>query len=324
MRSGLVSTIIPVYNRPTLVVEAIESVLAQTYRPIEIIVVDDGSTDSTAAVVEQMMTAHPEISLLRQPNSGPGPARQKGIEAASGEFIQFLDSDDLLAPEKFARQLALLEKHPECGASYGWTIRYSLGSDKDLTPAKWTSRKFDSMFPSFLSDRWWDTSTPLYRATLILQNGPWLNLRQEEDWEFDCRLAAQGVRLTMVEAIVSETRVVPESRLSLMGSSDPIMLRDRSVARGKILQHAAIAGIEPDEPHMRHFIDSSFLVARQCAAAGLVTEAETLVRHLNKVAPRKLMSLYLLSGKYIGLQRTTQLAEGAHRILRRGKERAVS
>ena len=98
MRSGLVSTIIPVYNRPTLVVEAIESVLAQTYRPIEIIVVDDGSTDSTSAVVEQMMTAHPEVSLLRQPNSGPGPARQKGIEAASGEFIQFLDSDDLLAP----------------------------------------------------------------------------------------------------------------------------------------------------------------------------------------------------------------------------------
>ncbi len=322
MLDGLVSTIIPVYNRPALVVDAIRSVLAQSYRPIEIIVVDDGSTDDTGDAVEQMMAVHPEISLLRQPNSGPGPARQKGIEAASGEFIQFLDSDDLLAPEKFEKQVGQLRKYPECGACYGWTIRYSLGSAKNTTPVKWTGMKFESMFPSFLSDRWWDTSTPLYRAELIRNNGPWLNLRQEEDWEFDCRLAAKGVLLSMVEAIVSETRVLPENRLSLAGSSDPAMLRDRCVVRRKILKHAATAGIEPQEPHMRHFVDSSFLVARQCAGVGLVKEAEELVRHLNKAAPRKLMSLYLLTGKYIGFQRTTHIAEGAHRILRRDRERA--
>jgi len=323
LREGLVSTIIPVYNRPELVIEAIQSVLTQTYRPIEIIVVDDGSTDNTARVVEQMMAAHPEISLLRQSNSGPGPARQKGIEASTGEFIQFLDSDDLLAPYKFEKQIGQLRQQPECGICYGWTIRYSLGGAKDMTPVKWTGRKFDSMFPSFLSDRWWDTSTPLYRAELIRQNGPWLNLRQEEDWEFDCRLASKGVLLTMVEAIVSETRVLPENRLSLAGSSDPSLLKDRCVVRGEILRHAAAAGLGMEEPHFRHFLGSSFLVARQCASAGLNREAEVLVQSLNKVVPRKLMSLYLLAGKCFGFQRTTRIAEAAHRILRQRKGNAA-
>lgn len=263
MRDRLVSTIIPVYNRPTLVIEAIRSVLAQTYRPIEIIVVDDGSTDGTPEAVEQMMLAHPEINLVRQLNSGPGPARQKGIDVASGEFIQLLDSDDLLAPGKFEKQVAQLDLHPECGICYGWTVQYPLGGARNKTPVKWTGRKFDSMFPSFLAERWWDTSTPLYRTDLVVGNGPWLDRRQEEDWEFDCRLAAKGVRLASVESIVSETRILPQSRLSFAASTDPSLLRDRCAVRIEILMHAAAAKIEHDDPFMRHFMNSSFLVARQ-------------------------------------------------------------
>jgi glycosyltransferase involved in cell wall biosynthesis len=90
---GLVSTIIPVYNRPALLREAVVSVLAQTYRPVEIIVVDDGSTDETGHEAEALAEAHPEVHTIHQENGGPGAAREMGRLAASGEFIQYLDSD---------------------------------------------------------------------------------------------------------------------------------------------------------------------------------------------------------------------------------------
>src|SRR5262245_61954525 len=97
MIEDLVSTIIPVYNRAGMLREAVESVLAQTYRPIEIIVVDDESTDDTRCVAEALASTNSkEVRVIHQSNSGPGLAREAGRQASRGEFIQYLDSDDLL------------------------------------------------------------------------------------------------------------------------------------------------------------------------------------------------------------------------------------
>jgi glycosyltransferase involved in cell wall biosynthesis len=116
----LVSTIIPVHNRARLLREAVASVLAQTYRPIEIVIVDDGSTDDTAAVADELARSSPEtIVVIHQPNGGPGAARQRGLERARGSFIQFLDSDDLLLPGKFTAQVGALRRQPDCQISYG-------------------------------------------------------------------------------------------------------------------------------------------------------------------------------------------------------------
>lgn len=101
-----VSVIIPTWNRAREVREAIDSVLAQTYRPIEVIVVDDGSTDETPAVLGSYGDA---IRTIRQENRGVSAARNAGIAAASGELIAFLDSDDTWLPAKIERQVALLE-----------------------------------------------------------------------------------------------------------------------------------------------------------------------------------------------------------------------
>src|SRR5262245_34526643 len=109
MIRDLVSTIIPVYNRPDLLVDAVHSVLAQTYRPIEVIIVDDGSTDSTPQIARDLADRHPQvIRWIRQTNGGPGRARQTGLETARGEYVQYLDSDDLLLPRKFELQVAAL------------------------------------------------------------------------------------------------------------------------------------------------------------------------------------------------------------------------
>ena len=112
---GLVSVIIPVHNRPGVLQEAVRSALEQTYRPLEIVIVDDGSSDSTGLVADDLASAHPGvIQVIHQENGGPGVARQRGLEQSRGEYIQFLDSDDLLLPGKFAAQVSALEGQPEC------------------------------------------------------------------------------------------------------------------------------------------------------------------------------------------------------------------
>ena len=100
----LVSVVIPAYNRAAYLAQAIDSVLAQTYTPLEIIVVDDGSTDDTAQLAASYL---PRIQLIRQANAGAAAARNSGIAQSHGELIALLDSDDRWLPDKLARQVPL-------------------------------------------------------------------------------------------------------------------------------------------------------------------------------------------------------------------------
>src|SRR5262249_14778327 len=150
MIPGLVSTIIPVYNRPALLREAAASALGQTYRPVEVILVDDGSTDNTPRVCRELAEQHAGIvTYLRQENAGPGAARERGRQSARGEFIQYLDSDDLLAPAKFERQVLGLRQRPDCGVAYCYTRHYRVGEAPADRPWKGSGRTVETMFPSF-------------------------------------------------------------------------------------------------------------------------------------------------------------------------------
>lgn len=119
----LVSVVIPTYNRAEQTIAAIESVLAQTYPNLEIIVVDDGSTDGSDQTIQQFIrqraNSGPQILFFRQPNQGPSVARNAGIAKAQGKYIAFLDSDDLWLPEKLEWQLqALQQLNNESGACF--------------------------------------------------------------------------------------------------------------------------------------------------------------------------------------------------------------
>ncbi|MFE1744118.1 glycosyltransferase family 2 protein [Coleofasciculus sp. H7-2] len=114
--SSLVSVIIPVYNCDRYLAEAIESVLAQTYQPIEIIVVDDGSTDGSAEVAKRFGSL---VRYYFQTNSGSAAARNHGIELSQGNFFAFLDADDLWVEDKLASQMTAFESEPELDIVFG-------------------------------------------------------------------------------------------------------------------------------------------------------------------------------------------------------------
>jgi glycosyltransferase involved in cell wall biosynthesis len=116
-RRPRVSVVIPTYNRSGLVAEAIRSVLAQTYRNIEIVVVDDGSRDGTRQTVERFRDDR-SVRYLFQENRGDTSARNRGIRACSSRYVAFLDSDDLWAPTKLARQVEALEADRGLGFAY--------------------------------------------------------------------------------------------------------------------------------------------------------------------------------------------------------------
>jgi glycosyltransferase involved in cell wall biosynthesis len=110
MNTTLTSCIVPVYNGEKYLAEAIESILKQSYRPLEIIIADDGSTDGTASIAARYGK---QVRYMRQANAGTAAARNLGMGAAEGEFFAFLDADDVWPSDKLDRQMARFQAHPE-------------------------------------------------------------------------------------------------------------------------------------------------------------------------------------------------------------------
>jgi glycosyltransferase involved in cell wall biosynthesis len=127
-----VDFIIPVYNAAEFLGEALESVLAQEYERFRIIAIDDGSTDDSAAIVEE----YPEVMLIRQENQGPAAARNAGLAAAEAPYVALHDADDLLPPNKLRVQIGHLEEHPE--------VACVLGRQEWIDPPTWLPR--DALF----------------------------------------------------------------------------------------------------------------------------------------------------------------------------------
>jgi glycosyltransferase involved in cell wall biosynthesis len=182
----LVSVIIPTYNRAELVTEAVASVLAQTCRDFELLVVDDGSTDGTA----QALAAFGEqVQLLRHSRRrGVSAARNSGIAHARGEWLAFLDSDDLWLPEKLARQLAYLTAHPELklGQTDEIWVRRGVRVNQPETHRKVGGR----IFPQSLKRCLISPSAVLLHRRLIEEHGDFdEDLPAAEDYDLWLRLS---------------------------------------------------------------------------------------------------------------------------------------
>ncbi|MGH9441729.1 MAG: glycosyltransferase family 2 protein, partial [Thermoanaerobaculia bacterium] len=235
------------------------------------------STDDTPRVCDEIAALHGgTVRSLHRPNGGPGMARETGRLAARGEFIQYLDSDDRILPGKFEVQVTALSANPECDVAYGWTRYVRAGGAALPEPWKGSGRSVAAMFPSFLNERWWDTPTPLYRRCVTDAAGPWSDLRLEEDWEYDCRIASLGTRLAYCPEFVAEVRDHAEGRLCRGEALDPARLRERSRSHILSYGHARRFGIGPESPEMQEYARELFHLCRQCGSAGLVDESREL------------------------------------------------
>ena len=130
----LVSVITPVYNAENVIGKTLESIFNQTYKNIEIVLVDDCSSDNSQSVIEEYQRKHPEIVYFRQPtNQGAGAARNKALELAKGQYVAFLDADDLWYPEKTEKQIKLLK---EKDGAFGYTAIEMIDADGKVVKKK--------------------------------------------------------------------------------------------------------------------------------------------------------------------------------------------
>ncbi len=193
-KKPLISAIIPVYNRPGHIREAIQSVLVQTWRPLELIVGDDGSTDQTRQevqkAVENFRSADVRGKILDLKHSGfPGAVRNRCVEEASGEYLAFLDSDDLWLPRKLEKQIALFLEEPELQLVH--TREEWNRSGKIISQSKLRHKRGGDVFMDALKKCIIGPSTVMIRRDFYQETGGFRDdLEIAEDYEYWLRLTA--------------------------------------------------------------------------------------------------------------------------------------
>jgi glycosyltransferase involved in cell wall biosynthesis len=145
MSDPLITVIIGAYNAERYLSEAIESVIGGTYRNLELIVVDDGSTDRTGEIAESYGD---RVRCIRQPNGGMAASRNRGIAAANGDYLAFLDADDRFRPDKLERQLAIFDADPELDIVYGRVTEFLSPDLDDAARALLRPPKQDAPWPT--------------------------------------------------------------------------------------------------------------------------------------------------------------------------------
>ncbi len=198
----MVSVIIPTYNYGHFISNAVDSVLAQTYSNWECLIIDDGSTDNTADVIKKYLS-DPRIKYIKKSNAGLAAARNTGLKAAQGDYIQFLDSDDLIENRKLELSVGYLEKHADVDLVYS-DMRYfrsespgilfynfacDEGYDKPWMP--YISGKGDIILTTLLNGNFMVASSPFFRNPgkdkhLVFDE----DLKANEDWDFWLSYAA--------------------------------------------------------------------------------------------------------------------------------------
>jgi glycosyltransferase involved in cell wall biosynthesis len=214
----LVSILIPAYNAEEWVSEALRSAIAQTWSNREVIVVDDGSTDETLSVARRFESA--VVKIVPQTNQGASAARNTALSLCQGDYIQWLDADDLLAPDKIAKQMEVVEKgaDPRVLFSSSWSrffynIRRARPAENslwhDLSPREWLIRKLRG-------DDWIAIESWLTSRQLINEIGAWnTSLSVDDDGEYVCRLVSACKEVKFVRSSMSYVRQLGgESRLS--------------------------------------------------------------------------------------------------------------
>ncbi len=183
----LVSVIIPVYNGEKTIQETIESVLNQTFIDLELIVINDGSQDATLKLVERIQDSR--INVFSYPNAGQSTSRNRGIALATGEYISFIDADDLWTPDKLEAQLKALQANPKAAVAYSWTDWIDESSQL-LGKGSHNTEQGEVFAKLLLNDFVANGSNVLIRRQALNEVGDFdASVTPAEDWDMWLRLA---------------------------------------------------------------------------------------------------------------------------------------
>jgi len=213
MTPGLISILVPCYNQGMYLKETIQSALASSYRPIEILIINDGSTDNSLELAQELEAQHPEVRVLDQANAGVTKARNVGIAAAHGKYLLPLDGDDLIAPAYIEQGLAILSTRPEVKVVYCQAEKFSDSGRKPwkLKPFSLQQLAKDNMI--FVS--------ALFRKADALAVGGFSEDMQlgREDWEFWIKLLKNGGEVVQLPEVGFFYRLTPTSKRKKTGGT---------------------------------------------------------------------------------------------------------
>ena len=306
----MISVIIPVYNRKEYITETVLSVMAQTCKQnIEIIIVDDGSTDNSCDLIRNLQSEYPFLKLFIQKNKGVSSARNRGLLEAKGNFVQFLDSDDLISPNKFKLQLKALTENPNSGLCYCTTAYFKQNQSEEMKISLGSDIPHEQILPAFLASCQWQVHSPLYRRSACEKIGPWNeNLTCLEDWEYGCRAGAVGIKPVFCQDTLAFTREHDGERLSHgdLGRTAKAL----KIATTSILDTLNAQGFSPEwfDVMARHMVAAG----RAFISTGDYSEGEICLNTAREIAKnqklRLCISSYALASKVFGYRNTLNLS----------------
>ncbi|MGL1957621.1 MAG: glycosyltransferase family 2 protein [Colwellia sp.] len=215
----MISIVIPAYNASAFIERALSSVLNQTYKDYEVIIVDDGSVDNTVDIVEQ----HPlAVTLIKQSNAGASAARNKGIEHAKGEYIAFLDSDDEWLPNKLEIQHACMESNSH------WLASYTKEVKENITDINSEVQTQDKDLNAIFSAPYLTTSTFMVKATVIKNiKGFDESLNTAEDIDLYLKISKLGAVGEIQKLLVVKHEIENSLGAQMSSYADNLMVIDR-------------------------------------------------------------------------------------------------
>ncbi len=181
-----ISVVIPAYNVSKTIAETLNSLLAQTYEDFEVIIVNDGSTDNTVEIVTNFCDSR--IKLISQENTGVSAARNRGVSCANGEYLSFLDADDIWMPDKLKEQVEALEENPEAAVAYSWTKLIDIsGNTIDTMQPNYSGRVYSQLLQeNFLHS---GSNVLIRRDAFVRVGGFNESMSHSEDYDCFLRLA---------------------------------------------------------------------------------------------------------------------------------------
>lgn len=247
-----ISVVIPSYNRADFIPATLDSVLAQDYKDFEIVFVDDGSTDSTRAIVESYSLRDSRVKYFWQANSERAVARSHGIRNSSGKYVCLVDSDDIWYPSKLQTQLDIMESNPGLVLTYASVNRIDLQGRRVKAASRQHDGKSGFIFYDLLMRNFIPSVTPMIRATVFDGLGDQVtDLIPYEDWDFWLRISRLG-EFYHIRNPLGDYRLHPGQSVQNVKPHKieevtlKVLDRNTSLEREVLIDYAKLAGFDFD------------------------------------------------------------------------------